>query len=170
MAPARQTRLRGRDQNALGRVEKEADWRRFLSLEPPGNSHCAPTLLEIERRGLAEYEAALISLDLDARELVELELIPRQRRHSRGSPACSFISRHNSCLRVPQRATFSPLHPTAIPIAPYSPPQPAIRPISTAPRRARTSGRRPRYWASVWPTRFLSRTRPRCACHRSSSA
>ena len=38
-------------------------------------------LLEVERRGLAEYEAALTSLDEDARELVELELIPRQRRH-----------------------------------------------------------------------------------------
>ena len=38
-------------------------------------------LLEAERRGLAEYEAALASLDADARELVELELIPRQRRH-----------------------------------------------------------------------------------------
>lgn len=38
-------------------------------------------LLEVERRGLAEYEAALASLDEDARELVELELIPRQRRH-----------------------------------------------------------------------------------------
>jgi hypothetical protein len=38
-------------------------------------------LLEVERHGLAEYEAALGSLDEDARELVELELIPRQRRH-----------------------------------------------------------------------------------------
>lgn len=38
-------------------------------------------LLEVERRGLAEYEAALTSLDEDARELVEFELIPRQRRH-----------------------------------------------------------------------------------------
>jgi hypothetical protein len=38
-------------------------------------------LLEVERRGLAEYEAALSLLDDDARELVELELIPRQRRH-----------------------------------------------------------------------------------------
>ena len=38
-------------------------------------------LLEVEQRGLAEYEAALTSLDEDARELVELELIPRQRRH-----------------------------------------------------------------------------------------
>jgi hypothetical protein len=38
-------------------------------------------LLAAERRGLAEYEASLTSLDEDARELVELELIPRQRRH-----------------------------------------------------------------------------------------
>lgn len=38
-------------------------------------------LLEVERRGLAEYEAALTSLDEDARELVEIELIPRQQRH-----------------------------------------------------------------------------------------
>ena len=38
-------------------------------------------LLEAERRFLAEYEASLTSLDEDARELVELELIPRQRRH-----------------------------------------------------------------------------------------
>jgi bacterioferritin (cytochrome b1) len=38
-------------------------------------------LLEVERRGLAEYETALSSLDDDARELVELELIPRQRKH-----------------------------------------------------------------------------------------
>lgn len=38
-------------------------------------------LLEAEQRGLAEYEASLTSLDEDARELVELELIPRQRRH-----------------------------------------------------------------------------------------
>lgn len=41
-------------------------------------------LLEVERRGLAAYEAALATLealDADARELVELELVPRQRRH-----------------------------------------------------------------------------------------
>jgi hypothetical protein len=38
-------------------------------------------LLAVERRGLAEYEAALGSLDEEARELVELELIPRQKRH-----------------------------------------------------------------------------------------
>jgi hypothetical protein len=44
-------------------------------------------LLEIERRGLAEYEAALTSLDLDARELFEFELIPRQRSHVAGLSA-----------------------------------------------------------------------------------
>jgi len=44
-------------------------------------------LLEVERRGLAEYEAGLPSLDHDARELVELELIPRQRRHVAGLSA-----------------------------------------------------------------------------------
>ncbi|HEX5855323.1 MAG TPA: hypothetical protein VFZ57_06850 [Thermoanaerobaculia bacterium] len=44
-------------------------------------------LLEVERRGLAEYEAGLASLDEDARELVELELIPRQRRHVAGLAA-----------------------------------------------------------------------------------
>lgn len=44
-------------------------------------------LLDVERRGLAEYEAALGSLDEDARELVELELIPRQRRHVAGLSA-----------------------------------------------------------------------------------
>ena len=44
-------------------------------------------LLEVERRGLAEYEASLASLDDDARELVELELIPRQRRHVAGLSA-----------------------------------------------------------------------------------
>lgn len=38
-------------------------------------------LLEAEQRGLSEYEAALPSLDGEARELVGLELMPRQRRH-----------------------------------------------------------------------------------------
>ncbi len=44
-------------------------------------------LLEVERRGLAAYETCLSSLDDDARELVELELIPRQRRHVAGLSA-----------------------------------------------------------------------------------
>jgi bacterioferritin (cytochrome b1) len=38
-------------------------------------------LLEVERRGLAEYEDSLSALDADAQELVAFELIPRQRRH-----------------------------------------------------------------------------------------
>jgi len=38
-------------------------------------------LLEAEERGLAEYEAALPSLDGEVRELVEHELMPRQRQH-----------------------------------------------------------------------------------------
>jgi len=48
------------------------------------NRDFVSALLEVERRGLAEYEDALPSLDADARELVELELIPRQRRHVAG--------------------------------------------------------------------------------------
>ena len=44
-------------------------------------------LLELERRSLAEYEVTLTSLDEEARELVELELIPRQRRHVAGLSA-----------------------------------------------------------------------------------
>jgi bacterioferritin (cytochrome b1) len=46
-----------------------------------GDREFLGALLEAERRGLAEYEASLAMLDEDARELVELELIPRQRRH-----------------------------------------------------------------------------------------
>ena len=46
-----------------------------------GRREFVGALLEVERRGLAEYEASLASLDADAQELVELELIPRQRRH-----------------------------------------------------------------------------------------
>jgi len=44
-------------------------------------------LLDVEQRGLAAYEASLSSLDEDARELVELELIPRQKRHVAGLAA-----------------------------------------------------------------------------------
>lgn len=44
-------------------------------------------LLAAERRGLADYEAALSSLDEDARDLVEFELIPRQRKHVAGLSA-----------------------------------------------------------------------------------
>lgn len=45
------------------------------------NREFVSALLEVERRVLAEYELSLTSLDEEARELVELELIPRQRRH-----------------------------------------------------------------------------------------
>lgn len=38
-------------------------------------------LLDAEKIGLAEYQAALPSLDGEAHELVEHELIPRQRQH-----------------------------------------------------------------------------------------
>jgi hypothetical protein len=51
------------------------------------NREYVSALLEAEKRGLADYEAALPSLDEDARELVELELIPRQRRHVAGLSA-----------------------------------------------------------------------------------
>jgi bacterioferritin (cytochrome b1) len=51
------------------------------------NKDFVSALLEVERRGLADYEASLTSLDEDARELVELELIPRQRRHVAGLAA-----------------------------------------------------------------------------------
>jgi hypothetical protein len=51
------------------------------------NKEFVGALLELERRGLAEYEAALTSLDEDARELVEFELIPRQRKHVAGLSA-----------------------------------------------------------------------------------
>ena len=46
-----------------------------------GEREFLDALLAVERRGLAAYEAAVGSLDEEARELVELELIPRQRRH-----------------------------------------------------------------------------------------
>jgi hypothetical protein len=45
------------------------------------NKEFVGALLKVEQRGLADYESSLIALDEDARELVELELIPRQRRH-----------------------------------------------------------------------------------------
>jgi hypothetical protein len=51
------------------------------------NKEFVRALLEVEKRGLAEYESALTSLDEDARELVELELIPRQKRHVAGLSA-----------------------------------------------------------------------------------
>jgi bacterioferritin (cytochrome b1) len=51
------------------------------------SSKFVSALLEVEQRGLAAYEASLSSLDEDARELVELELIPRQKRHVAGLTA-----------------------------------------------------------------------------------
>lgn len=45
------------------------------------SSEFVGALLDVEQRGLVAYEKALPSLDEDARELVELELIPRQKRH-----------------------------------------------------------------------------------------
>ena len=56
-----------------------------------GEREFLDALLAVERRGLAEYEAALASLDEDARELVELELIPRQRRHV--DALCAMLDR-----------------------------------------------------------------------------
>jgi len=52
-----------------------------------GDREFVGALLEVERHGLAAYEAALHTLDTDARELVELELMPRQRRHVAGLAA-----------------------------------------------------------------------------------
>ena len=51
------------------------------------SSEFVGALLDVEQRGLVAYEAALPSLDEDARELVELELIPRQKRHVAGLTA-----------------------------------------------------------------------------------
>ncbi len=48
---------------------------------PLRNTVSVPQLLEAERRGLAEYEAALPSLHGEVRELVERELMPRQKQH-----------------------------------------------------------------------------------------
>ncbi len=45
------------------------------------NAVSVQQLLEAEERGLAGYEAALPFLDGEARELVERELMPRQRQH-----------------------------------------------------------------------------------------
>ncbi len=64
-------------------------WEDSVSAALDGNGHSPAlksrefvgALLSVEKRGLAEYEASLGSLDDDARELVELELIPRQQRH-----------------------------------------------------------------------------------------
>lgn len=53
----------------------------------PESKEFLRALLEVERRGLAAYEASLNLLDEDARELIELELIPRQKRHVAGLSA-----------------------------------------------------------------------------------
>ncbi len=66
---------------ALGGVpaaEPGAAWSSFVLLQ---DELSVQQLLEAEERGLADYEAALPSLESDIRELVEHELIPRQRQH-----------------------------------------------------------------------------------------
>lgn len=82
--------LQGSVQARGGAPVLEADpWEASVAFGLNGNGASAVlerqkfvgVLLEVERRGLAEYEASLALLDDDARELVELELIPRQRRH-----------------------------------------------------------------------------------------
>ena len=66
----------------------------FVRLE---DKEFVTALLEVERRGLAEYETSLTSLDDEARELVEFELIPRQRRHvTRLSELLARIGAHPS--------------------------------------------------------------------------
>lgn len=88
--------LRGSVQARGGAPVLEADpWEASVAAALNGNGASAVlarqkfvgALLEVERRGLAEYEASLTSLDEDARELVELELIPRQRKHVAGLSA-----------------------------------------------------------------------------------
>ena len=90
------TVLQGSVQARGGAPVLEADpWEASVAAALNGNGASAVlerqkfvgVLLEVERRGLAEYEASLTSLDEDARELVELELIPRQRRHVAGLSA-----------------------------------------------------------------------------------
>jgi len=50
----------------------------FVLLKDAGS---VQQLLEAEERGLAQYEAALPSFDGEVRDLVEHELMPRQRQH-----------------------------------------------------------------------------------------
>ncbi len=85
--------LQGSVQARGGAPVLEGDpWEASVAAGFPGNGTSAAlerqkfvgALLEVERRGLAEYEAALGSLDDDARDLVELELIPRQQKHVAG--------------------------------------------------------------------------------------
>ncbi|MFI5180077.1 MAG: hypothetical protein ACHQPI_01645 [Thermoanaerobaculia bacterium] len=65
---------------ALGGVAaaEAGSWASFALLRDAGS---VQQLLEAEARGLAEYAAALPSLDGEAHELVEHELMPRQRQH-----------------------------------------------------------------------------------------
>jgi len=66
---------------ALGGVpvgEPGAAWSSFALLR---DELSIQQLLEAEECGLAEYEAALPSLEGDVHDLVEQELIPRQRHH-----------------------------------------------------------------------------------------
>ena len=88
--------LQGSVQARGGAPVLEADpWEASVAVALNGNGASAvlekqkfiSALLGVEERGLAEYEASLGSLDEDARELVELELIPRQRRHVAGLSA-----------------------------------------------------------------------------------
>lgn len=66
---------------ALGGIpatEPGAAWSTFVLLH---DELSVQQLLEAEECGLADYEAALPSLEGDIRDLVEHELIPRQRLH-----------------------------------------------------------------------------------------
>lgn len=66
---------------ALGGVpvaEPGATWSPFALLR---DELSVQQLLGAEENGLADYEAALPSLSGDVRDLVERELIPRQRQH-----------------------------------------------------------------------------------------
>ncbi len=59
-------------------TEPGASWSAFSLLR---DELSVQQLLEAEECGLADYEAALPSLEGDVRDLVETELIPRQRQH-----------------------------------------------------------------------------------------
>jgi len=66
---------------ALGAVpaaEPGASWSSFALLR---DKLSVRQLLDAEKDGLAEYVAALPFLDAENRELVESELVPRQRQH-----------------------------------------------------------------------------------------
>ena len=59
-------------------VDPGAPWSSFALLR---DELSVQQLLEAEECGLSDYEAALPSLDGDVRDLLERELIPRQRQH-----------------------------------------------------------------------------------------